>query len=88
MPVNPKKYIDQLIKALEREGMFYDYSFKRFFSTKTSRYCTKYTIISKQDKTRKLETYNKIEILKYLVREFKEYKGEPVPEEFLVPFDE
>lgn len=88
MPVNPKKYIDKLIQALEGEGKYYNYYYKRFYSNKVERYVTKYIIESKDDKNTKIEVYNKIEILKYLVREWRKVKGEPVDEEYTEPFDD
>lgn len=87
MPVNPKKYIDKLMKALEIQGRYYNYSQKRFYSKNTDRYCMKYILEDCQTKT-KFEVYNKLEILKYLVREFSEATGRGVPEEVASMLDE
>lgn len=88
MPVNPKQYIDKLIKALEIHKRYYNISTRRFYSEKTGRYCTKYVLEDCQDKGFRLEVYNKIEILKYLVREFSMVTGQAVPEACLEPLDD
>lgn len=88
MPVNPKKYIDKLMKALEVNGKYYNYSMKRFYSKNTDRYCMKYILEDVEDKSRRIEVYNKLEILKFLVREFAEVTGREVPEEVLEAMDE
>ena len=67
MPVNPKKYIDKLMKALEVQGRYYNYIQKRFYSKNVDRYVMKYILEDVQDKKRRLEVYNKLEILKFLV---------------------
>ena len=83
MPVNPKKYIDNLIKALDKEGKHYNYASKRFYSTNVGRYVTKYTIQDVDDKENKIEVYNKIEILKYLAREYAIVTGKEIPPNLL-----
>ena len=88
MPVNPKKYIDKLMKALETKGRYYNYSMKRFYSKNVDRYVMKYILEDMQNKKRRLEVYNKLEILKFLVREWSEVSGQPVPEACLEPFKE
>lgn len=88
MPVNPKKYIDKLIQGLETKGRYYNYSMKRFYSERVGRYVTKYTLEDMQDKRRKMEVYNKLEILKFLVREWSDVTGAPVPEACLEALDE
>ena len=88
MPVNPKKYIDKLIQGLETKGRYYNYSMKRFYSERVGRYVTKYTLEDMQDKRRRMEVYNKLEILKFLVREWSDVTGTPVPEACLEALDE
>ena len=88
MAINPKKLIDKLILGLEQEGLYYIYTSKRFYSSKTQRYCTKYIIQDVNDKDNKLEVYNKLEIMKYLAREYKRIKGEPIPEALAESFEE
>ena len=88
MPVNPKKYIDKLIQGLETKGRYYNYSMKRFYSERVGRYVTKYTLEDMQDRRRKMEVYNKLEILKFLVREWSDVTGTPVPEACLEALDE
>jgi hypothetical protein len=88
MAINPKKLIDKLILGLEQQGLFYVYTSKRFYSSKTQRYCTKYIIQKVDDKDSKIEVYNKLEIMKYLAREYKRVKGEPIPEELAKSIDE
>lgn len=80
MPVNVKKYIDKLIQALEVRGKHYNLSSKRFFSSNVNRYVTKYTLESVEDKSVKMEVYNKLEILKFLVREYSKEVGQEIPE--------
>lgn len=87
MPVNPKRYIDKLVQGLEGYGKYYNISSKRFFSQNTGRYCMKYILENVQTKE-KLEVYNKIEILKYLVREYSRETGQPVPEACLAPLED
>lgn len=87
MPVNPKRYIDKLLQGLEGYGKYYNISSKRFFSKNTGRYCMKYILENVQTKE-KLEVYNKIEILKYLVREYSRETGQPVPEACLAPLED
>lgn len=87
MALNPKKYIDKLIQALEKEGIFYVYTHKRFYSERTGRYCTKYIIYENGDKNSQIEVYNKLEILKYLVREYYKVTGKEIPIELQEAFD-
>ena len=86
MPVKPKVYIDRLIKALEEHGRYYTISNRRFHSEYTGRYCTKYRLEDMQTGV-KIDVYNKLEILKYLVREFSEVTGREVPAACLEPLD-
>ena len=88
MAINPKKYIDKLMKALEVHGKYYNYSQKRFYSKNVDRYVMKYILEDASDKSRRIEVFNKLEILKFLVREFSEVTGEPVPEACLDAIDE
>ena len=88
MPVNPKKYIDKLMKGLEAHGKYYNYSMKRFYSKNVDRYVMKYILEDVNNKSRRLEVYNKLEILKFLVREYSEATGQPVPEACLEAMDE
>jgi hypothetical protein len=46
------------------------------------------TINNVNDKENKLEVYNKLEIMKYLAREYKRIKGEPIPEALAEKFEE
>lgn len=87
MPVNPKVYIDRLTKALEEHGRYYNVSSSRYYSERMGRYCMKYRLEDKQ-KNVKIDVFNKIEILKYLVREFSEVTGREVPEACLQPLDD
>ena len=88
MPVNPKVYIDRLVKALEEHGRYYTISNRRFHSEYTGRYCMKYRLEDMQTGV-KIDVYSKNirEILKYLVREFCEVTGREVPAEYLEPLD-
>lgn len=88
MAINPKKLIDKLILGLEQQGEYYVYTSKKFYSSKTQRYCTKYIIQKVDDKDNKIEVYNKLEIMKYLAREYKRINGEPIPKELAESFDE
>lgn len=88
MAINPKKYIDKLMKALETHGKYYNYSQKRFYSKNVDRYVMKYILEDASDKKRRIEVYNKLEILKFLVRELSEVSGQPVPESCLEALDE
>ena len=88
MAINPKKYIDKLMKALEAHGKYYNYSQKRFYSKNVDRYVMKYILEDASDKKRRMEVYNKLEVLKFLVREFSEVTGQPVPEACLEALDE
>lgn len=88
MALNPKKYIDKLIQALELEGKYYTYTYKRFYSNNVNRYVTKYMLVDKDDKSKTLEVYNKMEILKFLVREYYGVTGRPIPAELSAPLDE
>lgn len=83
-----KKYIDQLMKGLEQYGKYYNISNKRFYSERMGRYCMKYILEDVQDRSFRIETYNKTEILKYLVREWCEVTGSPVPEACLEELEE
>lgn len=80
MAINPKRYIDKLTQGLEQYGKYYNVSTKRFYSNKVNRYVTKYTIEDKDDKSTRIEVYNKLEVLKYLVREWCKVTGKEVPE--------
>ena len=88
MPVNPKKYIDKLMRGLETHGKYYNYSMKRFYSTNVDRYVMKYILEDVDNKARRIEVYNKLEILKFLVREYSEVTGQPVPEACLEALDD
>lgn len=87
MPVNPKVYIDRLIKALAEHERYYNVSSSRYYSERMGRYCMKYRLEDKQTGF-KIDVFNKIEILKYLVREFSEVTGREVPEACLQPLDD
>ena len=88
MAINPKVYIDKLIQGLETKGRYYNYSMKRFYSDKVGRYVTKYTLEDAKDRSRKMEVYNKLEILKFLVREWSRETGQALPDEYTKPLDD
>lgn len=75
-----KKYIDMLIQGLEKKGKYYNIINKRFYSDRVGRYCMKYILEDLNGESKKkIEVYNKVEILKYLVREWSRETGTPVP---------
>jgi hypothetical protein len=80
MPSNPNKYINQLVQGLEQHGKYYNILSKRFHSSNVDRYVTKYVIEEVGNKENKIEVYNKLELLKYLVREWCKVTESEVPE--------
>lgn len=74
------KYLNKLVQALEHEGLYYNITTKRFFSKNVKRYVTKYTLQDCSNPERCIEVYNKLEILKALVREFSVATGKDIPE--------
>lgn len=86
--MNIQNTINKLLIVLGNKGEFYKINSFLFYSEKTNKYCKKYQILKKEIvkvfnedteefeniekyKTKK-ECYNKIDILKYLVKENKE----------------
>lgn len=74
------KYINKLVQALDVEGKHYNVWTKRYYSSRLKRYITKYTVQDAEDERRTVDVYNKVEVLKLLVREFSEATGREVPE--------
>jgi len=74
------KYLNKLVQALEVEGKHYNITTKRFFSKNVKRYVTKYTLQDNERPERSIEVYNKLEILKALVREYSVTTGREIPE--------
>lgn len=88
MAINTKKYIDNLTKALEKEGKYYTVTTKRFKSERTGRYCTKYSIRDSENKGIYREAYNKLDLLKFLASEYYKVTGKSVPPSLIVGLGE
>lgn len=85
--MNINQNVNKLLIALKQKGQLYKINSFQFYSEKTNKYCTKYQILKRvfeevyNSETHKIELkekykqdtecYSKIEILKYLVDEYK-----------------
>ena len=86
--MNINKNINKLLYALKQKGQVYKINSFKFYSEKNEKYITKYQVLKKKlvetynvekDKTEfkekykiKEECYSKIDLMKYLIDEYKE----------------
>ena len=85
--MNINQNINKLLYALKQKGQFYKINSFQFYSEKNDKYCTKYQVmkkelvevynteteeIEKQERYKQVkECYNKIDLMKYLVEEYR-----------------
>lgn len=85
--MNIQGSINKLLLALKLQDKFYKINSYRFFSKSNQKYCTKYSLLErrieetineetleveyKEKYREELSTYSQVEILKYLVEEYK-----------------
>lgn len=85
--MNINQNINKLLYALKQKGQIYKINSFQFYSEKNDKYCTKYQVLKKEleeiynietDEMEKKETYkqkyecyNKIDLMKYFMEEYK-----------------